>query len=773
MRAQPVVLLSTWISLVALGCAPETTTDSTSSSDGSTTASSSSAQGGAGNSTSDSSGVGGVGGSTSAGDHSAPAVTITSPAPNTATQEVTVTLEGTASDPSGVAVVNVAGVDATTTDGFAHFNAEVPLQPGLNTLVIAASDSIGNADPAAATLDVYRVIDGAPTILETFPPAWAGVEAPGTTVYVRVSSDADGVASVTVDGIQATPFGTSGTWVAKGVPTDKLVTIEATDAGAQSTTTTRTWPSTDPFVVQHAALVGEPSGKLLGHDFVRSAVYRFDPFGAPQNELVAGPSKGSGPALNSTTGMSVIGSVLYFDTGSATLAIDLATGDRAPVAGCTFPSGSTGFVAVANPLTYFKLFNDGVWSCPAGAAAASVFATLPSGFGAWRGLAYDAVNGRILVGGNQTGGLVAVPLPAGAPVTTLQMVGASFNDRVDSLTALDGQPYFMTYHNALFRTTPDLAGEALTTLGFNLNAGLTPCPGMGQTTALCANTGGAGVVRAVKMGGAWSAQAIPTLNPVGSGAPPATSSVIVVPEPGGAFAKAALYTGSSGLYRIDLDTGVRSLVSSASLGVLSNVLPSGRVVTANGQWFDAHATPLVPAPIPGLPGYLGAFDVAPAGVLLPGDAVVWFGSNALHVTDIVTGADTLLPAPPDYPVSISVSETGTIYVGSGGAIWSLAKGAAAATLLITVPGVQVQNNSMHYDAEHHTLLVGYGGSSALVDTVAATSTPVSSFDFDLPMNIYGWRRGPVPGTVVAPYFGLNQASVVADYHHGSGAILAH
>lgn len=83
-----------------------------------------------------------------------PEVTIAFPTPVSYTDSQLLTVRGTASDVTAVAEVRVAGVPATTVDGFANWTAEVTLQPGTNLLVVEAEDDWGNVDTNAASLSV-------------------------------------------------------------------------------------------------------------------------------------------------------------------------------------------------------------------------------------------------------------------------------------------------------------------------------------------------------------------------------------------------------------------------------------------------------------------------------------------------------------------------------------------------------------------------------------------------------------------------------------------
>ena len=97
-------------------------------------------------------GSGGDGGDDA--DTSAPTAHISFPPPVSATEGGSVTLRGTTSDASEVTVVRVNGVDATSTDNFATWDATVDLSPGLNTLTVETGDIALNGAPAAASVQI-------------------------------------------------------------------------------------------------------------------------------------------------------------------------------------------------------------------------------------------------------------------------------------------------------------------------------------------------------------------------------------------------------------------------------------------------------------------------------------------------------------------------------------------------------------------------------------------------------------------------------------------
>ncbi|WP_460234355.1 hypothetical protein [Aurantivibrio plasticivorans] len=106
---------------------------------------------------------GGGGGSSSAptsqaGANQPPVVRITFPNAHSLTNQSTITIRGTASDPDGdgIAFVSVNGIVAVTKDGFANWAATVPLAFGENTLTVSAVDSEQNALMDEPTIRVLQ-----------------------------------------------------------------------------------------------------------------------------------------------------------------------------------------------------------------------------------------------------------------------------------------------------------------------------------------------------------------------------------------------------------------------------------------------------------------------------------------------------------------------------------------------------------------------------------------------------------------------------------------
>ena len=89
-------------------------------------------------------------------DTTPPTLNIASPAPNTTTHIPTITVAGTASDASGIALVTVNGEPAT---GTLDWSANVTLIVGENTITVITTDGAGLTTTAAVTVH-YEPLKG-------------------------------------------------------------------------------------------------------------------------------------------------------------------------------------------------------------------------------------------------------------------------------------------------------------------------------------------------------------------------------------------------------------------------------------------------------------------------------------------------------------------------------------------------------------------------------------------------------------------------------------
>ena len=87
-------------------------------------------------------------------DTTAPTVQVSFPGLVALTEGGTMLVTGTASDVSPITSVSVNGIEATTQDSYAHWQATVPLDPGVNELTVSTMDELSNTNTSAATLSI-------------------------------------------------------------------------------------------------------------------------------------------------------------------------------------------------------------------------------------------------------------------------------------------------------------------------------------------------------------------------------------------------------------------------------------------------------------------------------------------------------------------------------------------------------------------------------------------------------------------------------------------
>jgi hypothetical protein len=154
-------------------------------------------------------------------DTQPPTLTLATPIPGSITNQAQVRVAGTATDDTGIALLEVAGQAVTVADG--QFATSVPVADGVNTIEVDAFDLAGNEQ--ATTVSVTRF--SVPAVAITSPPDLSYVT--GTTL--AVSGTVSATVSVNVNGVAAAVAGT--TFTATGVPLvegGNTVTATATDA---------------------------------------------------------------------------------------------------------------------------------------------------------------------------------------------------------------------------------------------------------------------------------------------------------------------------------------------------------------------------------------------------------------------------------------------------------------------------------------------------------------------------------------------------------------
>jgi len=165
-----------------------------------------------------------------------PVVTITSPADGEVLTTNEVTVVGTTADASAVSAITVNGVQAATSDGYAHWSAALALDEGENPIVVSTRDEHGNEAAEAARFTV--VVDTQPPSVVVAQPQ-PGATLPGTQVAVTgTATDARAVAWIKVNGVSASSGDGFANWVAvitlqEGA--NRTITVDAADTSGNVT----------------------------------------------------------------------------------------------------------------------------------------------------------------------------------------------------------------------------------------------------------------------------------------------------------------------------------------------------------------------------------------------------------------------------------------------------------------------------------------------------------------------------------------------------------
>ena len=291
------------------------------------------------------------------GEFASPSVALTFPPPVSSTDAESITVRGTASDLNGVGEVRVNGVLASTTDGFATWQADVPLANGMNTLTVAASDSHGNTNTRAAEAR----IESQPLLL--WPTAIA-VDPSSPLAFLLDSGPSvksvdlmSGARAIVSDALHGTGPPLSG---GRGIALDggrALVASSQNFGGFVIASVIAVDPmSGDRTIVSDDTLGMGPSfGLLLGItvDGDRALVTSHLPMVSGSGAVVAvdlvsgdrtilsGATAGSGPGLRTPEGIVVDGGrALVLDRSlTALVAVDLASGDRTIVSDASTGTG--------------------------------------------------------------------------------------------------------------------------------------------------------------------------------------------------------------------------------------------------------------------------------------------------------------------------------------------------------------------------------------------------------------------------------------------------
>lgn len=318
------------------------------------------------------------------------------------TDDTTIVVRGTAASPQGVSGVTVAGVAATSNDGFATWAAAVPLALGANALPVVATTTVG-ALPALPPVVVDRV--GA----RVTTPRGLVFDAANDRVY---AFDREGRQLVRVD------LATSAA---------EVVSSDAVGGGALLP---NAFGMAVDLTAGRAALASSDGGGVVTTVDLASG----------DRAILTGQGVGTGPALTSGADVAIVddkGTLAVADLNARALVrVDPETGERTVLSsdavgtGPAFPNGAPSRLA-ADPAhgRVFVIGGGGLYAVD----VATGDRTLVSGNGVGNGpsliplaVALDASPDHVLVARNAvtlellrvelaTGDRVAVPVPAGSP----------------------------------------------------------------------------------------------------------------------------------------------------------------------------------------------------------------------------------------------------------------------------------------------------------------------------------------------------------------------
>ena len=300
-----------------------------------------------------------------------PLVTVSFPPAHSFSDADSLTVTGTATDArSDVASVEVNGVAATSTDGFATWQAVVPLTVGLNTLTVSAADSSGSEDPNAAEVEVTVAADVSGNAV-TFGDGYA-IALNGNLAYV-VDFDRDQVVEVNIDdgitrivsdsvtGNGPDIFGPNGIALINGNTTalvsnfvpDEMLSVDL--AGGDRAIVSHANPSNDPKISPNVGagptLFGPSGIGIVDDSHVLVSNYAADEIievilpSGDRTILSADGTRGDGPRFLQPDGIAVGTSGKAFVTDAlkgAVFSVDFTTGNGTGGDRAIISDGATG-----------------------------------------------------------------------------------------------------------------------------------------------------------------------------------------------------------------------------------------------------------------------------------------------------------------------------------------------------------------------------------------------------------------------------------------------
>lgn len=277
-------------------------------------------------------------------DTTPPAARVVFPSSASYTDATQLHVRGTAQDAGGIASVRVNGVAATSSDGFAHWSAVLPVSIGDNSFVVSVTDDFNNTNPTAASVTVTNrgvVVssimslafdESGGRLLVTDPERRALLSSRIFDRYVSVISDASRgtgpmfqqPTGVVLDGARALVTDSSlDSLIEVNLATGNRVQLSAPAGQADLRVSS-------PLAYQAStqrAFVGTISGTIVAIDLANGGA----------RTVLSGGGVGTGIAFNNIRGIGLDSStgttrLLVADGNAhAIIAVDLTTGDRSIV----------------------------------------------------------------------------------------------------------------------------------------------------------------------------------------------------------------------------------------------------------------------------------------------------------------------------------------------------------------------------------------------------------------------------------------------------------
>jgi len=341
----------------------------------------------------------------------------------------TIMVRGTTADSAAVAAVRVNGVDATSNDGFATWQAVLPLEPGINRFQVETEDRNGNVTPGTSvTIEwqgvlnnlndiAFDAVRGLALLVDSGSRVIAVDVATGRVAAVYGGSRGAGEPLEEADFIVVAP----GDRFAYLYDENRILRLDLETGDrtlvADPQTGTGEW-------------MEAPSAFAIHPDGTRLFMTRNERFVAV--EIATGnrtqlDDTGTGPALVSVRGMTIDGpgNRALVVSDDMVLAVDLATGDRTVLSDSPdFGIGSAGRGAyLASSSTLFVPDNsfgaDHILAVDLSTGTRTLFSGPGAGSGpdfeSPRDIVHDAARNRLLVTDSDDGhdAIVAVDLATG------------------------------------------------------------------------------------------------------------------------------------------------------------------------------------------------------------------------------------------------------------------------------------------------------------------------------------------------------------------------